>query len=109
MRKRNIKKTFYLSDEEDKLLKEKASKIGYNESEVIRNLILGFEPREKPDERFYDSIKLLRAISNNLNQIAIRANKLNYIDKEKYFEEANNLEKIILDIKKEILLPKIVK
>lgn len=109
MRKRTLKKTFYLSDEEDNMLKEKASKVGYNESEVIRNLIKNFEPREKPDERFYEFIKLLRSMSNNLNQLATKAHSLGYIDEIKYNKEVDKVEKFILEIKKEFLLPKIAK
>ncbi len=39
------------------MLKKKSKKVGVNESTLIRNLVMGFEPKEKPDERFYDSLK----------------------------------------------------
>jgi hypothetical protein len=106
MRKRRLEKTFYLSEEEDNMLKEKAIKVGYNESEVIRNLIKNFEPREKPDDRFYDFMKILRSISNNLNQIAIKTHLLGYIDEIRYNKEVDKLEKFILEIKRDFLLPK---
>ena len=70
MRTRNIKKQVWLNREEATLLKKKAKKVGLNESELIRNFIIGFEPREKPDDRFYEVMNEMRAIGNNLNQIA---------------------------------------
>ena len=84
-------------------MKKKSKKVGLNEATLIRNLILGFEPKEKPDERFYEAIKELRHIGNNLNQIAKKANYLNYVDERSYKEETDKLNKFILKIKHEFL------
>lgn len=104
MRKRNIKKQVWLNREEASQLKKKAKKVGLNESTLIRNLILGFEPKEKPDARFYEAMKELRSIGNNLNQIAKKANYLNYIDTKMYEEETHKLNKFIMEIKRKFLL-----
>ena len=88
MRNRNIKKQVWLNREEATQLKKKAKKVGLNESELLRNLIIGFEPREKPGEEFYDTMKEMRAIGNNLNQIARKAHSLNFIDEPLYKKEA---------------------
>ena len=56
------------------------------------------------DERFYEAIKELRHIGNNLNQIAKKANYLNYVDSSKYGEEVNKLNSFIIRIKKEFLI-----
>ena len=61
-RKRGIKKQFWFNKEEATILKKKAKKVGVNESTLIRDLVMGFEPKEKPDERFYYSLKQLRSI-----------------------------------------------
>lgn len=106
VRKRNVKKQVWLNREEATQLKKKSKKVGLNESTLIRNLIMGFEPREKPDEKFYEAIKELRYISNNLNQIAKKANYLNYIDVKMYEEETNKLNEFILKIKREFLINK---
>ena len=50
------------------------------EAALIRLLIRGYEPREKPDERFYDAMRELSAIGNNINQLAIKANALGFVD-----------------------------
>ena len=70
MRKRAIKKQFWLNENENKMLKEKSKKTGLSEAEYLRCLIEGYNPKEKPDEEFYKIMRNLRAIGNNLNQIA---------------------------------------
>lgn len=105
MRTRSIKKQFWLNKNEATQLKNKAKKVGMNESTLIRNLIVGFQPKEKPDDRFYDYLKLLRSISNNINQIARRANLNGFIDENDYNRESKRINEFILNIKNEYLFP----
>ena len=103
MRSRNIKKQIWLSYEEDKMLKHKADKVGMNEATLIRNLLLGYEPKEKPDERFYEAIKQIHSIGNNLNQIARKANSLGFIDVPMYQREISNLNDFMIGLKTKFL------
>lgn len=106
MRTREIKKQFWVNEDESKLLSNKAFKVGLSESELMRFLIRGFEPREKPDERFYEAIKQLRLIGVNINQIAKKVNATNYIDKEMYLKDYEKMNQLIDLIKNEFLRPK---
>ena len=106
MRNRGIKKQVWLSEEEAYLLKLKSEMAGITASDLIRNLIVGYEPREKPPVEFYEAIKQLRRIGNSLNQIAHKANALGFVDEIYYKKEVEKLNQFILDIKKEYLLPK---
>ena len=106
MRNCNVKKNFWLSREVDDILKCKAKKLGLNEVDVIRNLIIDFEPKEKPDDRFYDVMKQLHGIGNSLNQLARKAHSLNFIDAPYYKKEADRFNKFIIQVKKEFLTPK---
>ena len=45
MRKRNILKTIYLNEEENKLLIDECNKLGISHSEYIRNMIVKFGPK----------------------------------------------------------------
>lgn len=54
MRKRNIQKIVRFSRDEAQDLQKKAKKACLSEAGLIRLLLRGYEPREKPDERFYD-------------------------------------------------------
>ena len=105
----NIKKQFWCSREIANELSQKTSVTGLSDSEVIRLLISNFEPREKPSQQFYESLKDLRAIGNNLNQIARKANAIDIIDKQSYQKEVEKLNDFIIELKKEFLLPSIRK
>lgn len=79
MQKR-IKKQYWLSPEDNAELRRKVQLAGIPESSVIRILIRGYEPREKPDDRFYNVMRELNAIGNNINQLVAKANALGFVD-----------------------------
>ena len=92
--------------EEYKEIKFRAEKVGLNLSDYIRSRAIGYEPREKPPRDFYDAIKQIRAVGNNINQIARIANdtgKLDELTCKKQFDVLNDL---IIELKKEYLLQK---
>lgn len=103
MRARNIKKNFWLNREEASILKKKAKKAGLTEADFVRCLVMNVVIKEKPDERFYDVIKELRAIGNNLNQIAYKANATGNIDSHYYKQESEKWNDLIIKIKKEYI------
>ena len=80
MRKRNVDKHIWFDRQEAQDLQKKAKKACLTEAALIRLLIRGYEPREKPDERFYDAMRELSAIGNNINQLAHYANTIKGID-----------------------------
>ena len=103
----NKNKILHIRLSEDELddLNKKVKLSGLSKSTLVRILIKGYEPREKPDERFYEAIKELNAIGNNLNQLSYKANRLNFIDKDEYKKQAEQLAKFELKIEQEFLLP----
>lgn len=106
MRKRLLKLNVYLSLEERQMLRIKAEKTGLTRSALIRSLITGFEPKEKPPEEFYKDIDSIRKVGNVLNQIARRINYLGYLEDEKYLRNmSRELDNLILNIKRKYLLP----
>ena len=82
MRKRNIQKIVRFSRDEAQDLQKKAKKACLSEAGLIRLLLRGYEPREKPDERFYDVMRELSSIGNNINQIARTVNARGFATKE---------------------------
>ena len=72
MSKRNIEKHILMNKAEAQDLQKKAKRACLSEGGLIRLLLRGYEPREKPDERFYDVMRELSAIGNNINQIAAK-------------------------------------
>ena len=100
-----IKKQFWFTEEENRELKRKAKLCGITETAVIRVLLKGYEPREKPDARFYDEMRELSAIGNNINQLAAKANRLGFIDTQKLREEAIRWHRFQADIERVFLRP----
>ena len=100
-----IKKQFWFTEEENRELKRKAKLCGITETAVIRILVKGFEPKEKPDSRFYNTMRELSAIGNNINQLAAKANTLGFIDTQKLQEEALRWHRFQADIESCFLRP----
>ena len=57
MSKRNIEKHILMNKAEANDLQKKAKRACLSEGGLIRLLLKGYEPREKPDERFYDVMR----------------------------------------------------
>ena len=105
MRKRNIQKIVRFSRDEAQDLQKKAKKACLSEAGLIRLLLRGYEPREKPDERFYDVIRELSSIGNNINQLAVKANALGFVDAPQLKKEAERWHKFQADIERTYLRP----
>ena len=103
MRTRDIKKQVWLNEDEVKVLKQNAKKAGLNESAYIRNLIMGYKPKEQPTENMYEIIKQLKLVGINLNQIARKANALDIVDAPFYRKVYAKWSELAEDIKKEFL------
>ena len=86
-------------------MQKKAKKACLTEAALIRLLIRGYEPREKPDERFYDAMRELSAIGNNINQLAVKANALGFVDAPQLKKEAERWHKFQADIERTYLRP----
>ena len=105
MRKRNIQKIVRFSRDEAQDLQKKAKKACLSEAGLIRLLLRGYEPREKPDERFYDVMRELSSIGNNINQLAVKANSLGFVDAPQLKKEAERWHKFQADIERTYLRP----
>lgn len=103
--KRSYDKHIRLSKDECLILKDKAKKACINESALIRLLIKGYVPKEKPDKHFYDVMRELSSIGNNINQLASKANALGFIDAPMLYNEAERWHKFQADIERVFLRP----
>lgn len=102
---KTIKKHFRLSPEEAADLKRKAQTTGVTESSLIRILLKGYEPREKPDERFYAVMREISAIGNNIGQLAAKGNAIGFADMSMLKQEALRWHKFQADIESVFLRP----
>lgn len=100
-----VKKQFWLTEEEAQDLKHKAEITGLTEVAVIRMLLKGYHPKEKPDRFFYDALRQLYYFGNNLDRLLKKANSLNYIDAPLLRQEIKAWQTFRSDIEKEYLEP----
>ncbi len=103
--KRTVKKQFWFSKSEAQDLQKKAKKTCLSEAALVRLLVRGYEPKERPDEKFYDVMRQLSAIGNNINQLSVKANALGFIDTQMLKSEAERWHKFQADIEREFLRP----
>ena len=101
MRKRKHQVKIWMSDEEHALLKQKIKESGLDQQTVILNAIAGHkttsvaevEKLKEANKYFADTVRQLRGIGNNVNQIARYANTVGVI------QDGVNLHQVSEDIK----------
>lgn len=99
------KKQFWLSEEDAEDLKRKAELTGLSEVQVFRFLLRNYEPREKPGMEFYDALRPMWSISENMNRLVARSYKLDFIDVPLLEHELKKLNALELEIERTFLLP----
>jgi DNA-binding phage protein len=105
LRERNIEKHFFFDKSEAQDLARKAKKAGLSESALVRQLVRGYAPREKPDEQFFEAMRQLAAIGNSMNQIARKANALGLLDAPYYRQQAEQLQRFELYVYEQFMSP----
>ena len=102
---RTIKKQFWVSPIENADIKRKAQLTCLSEASLLRYLIKSYKPKEKPDDRFYEAMRQLGSIANNINQLAAKAHSLGFIDAQKLDEEVIRWHQFQADIERQFLRP----
>lgn len=73
-------------------------------STYIREVVLGYAPQERPSEDFYEVIRQLRYLNNNINQLTAKAHSLGFIDDKKYEKQVRQINSLIIEMKRKYLL-----
>ena len=103
--KRTVKKQFWFSKPEAQDLQKKAKKTCLSEAALVRLLVRGYEPKERPDEKFYDVMRQLSAIGNNINQLSVKANAFGFIDTQMLKSEPERWQKFQAENEREFIRP----
>ena len=106
MRKRNVQILFRLTEEEADELNELVRKSGRSKEAFLRAMVKGYRLCEKPAPEFYQMMRELSAIGNRINQLAVKANALGFVDTPMLREEARKWHDFQLDVRKKYLLPR---
>ncbi len=106
MRKRNVQILFRLNDEEAEQLQILVERSGRSREAFLREMVKGYRLCEKPDPEFYQMMRELSAIGNRINQLAAKANALDFVDAPMLKEEAGRWHEFQIAVRKKYLLPK---
>lgn len=79
--------------------------MGVNQSTLLRMLLKGYRPKEKPDADFYMVMRELHAIGNNINQLAAKANAQGWVDAPLLEQEQRRWSSFILAVEEKYLRP----
>ena len=104
--KKKCADTFRLTEEEAEHLNELVRKSGRSKEAFLREMVRGYQLCEKPDPEFYKMMRELSAIGNRINQLAVKANALGFVDTPMLREEARKWHEFQIDIRKRYLLPR---
>ena len=105
MLKRNIKISFRVNQNECNRFKKRVKKSGLSQEAYLRQLIENLVPRESPPADYFAFMQELRAVGNNLNQIAQKAHALQEIDVTRYDEAVGEYRRLVRQITAALILP----
>ena len=103
---RNLSRFLLLDKKEAEAFNKKVKRSGLSREVYLRHLINGLVPQDAPPPAYFDFIRELHGIGNNLNQIAQKAHVLGVIDERRYEEETRKFDQLIRDITRAVILPK---
>lgn len=105
MRKRNVQILFRLTEEEAEQLYALVRKSGRSKEAFLRSMVKGYRLCEKPAPEFYQIMRELSAIGNRINQLAAKANALNFVDTPMLNQEVKKWRQFQMEVRKKYLLP----
>ena len=78
---------------------------GFPMEVYLRTLIAGEKMRPRPPNEYAEIRRQLAAIGNNINQLAVKANALGFVDAPQLKKEAERWHKFQADIERTYLRP----
>jgi hypothetical protein len=109
MQKRNVEIKLRLDKKEAESLNKRVRKSGLSRESYLRHIINSLVPTDVPPPDYYNMMRTLHGIGNNLNQIAQKAHVLNVIDVKRYNENTDALDNAIVEITNAVMLPRKIK
>ena len=103
--KRSIKKQIWLGRDEAEMLKKKAKKACLSEAGLMRFLLKGYEPKEKPDEEFYYELGRIAELEESIESLSRMADRDNEIQMNLLREEIERWHRFQAAIEARFLTP----
>ena len=95
MARRTVKIDLRLTESEAAALNRDVQKAGVSREAYLRSLIRSMPLQEKPPKDVIDILRSLQQISNNMNQIAVKANAKGFVDTASYWENVRWLRETV--------------
>ena len=95
MARRTVKIDLRLTESEAAALNRDVQKAGVSREAYLRALIRRMPLKEKPSKDVIDVLRSLQQISNNMNQIAVKANAKGFVDTASYWENVRWLQETV--------------
>lgn len=95
-----------MNDQEYEEFMKRIKECGLSKQSYLLQLVKNRIPQPLPSDDFQEVIRQLRRIGNNINQVAVIANKNGSIDILKFNKAKQELDKQIVEIRKQVYLPK---
>ena len=95
MARRTIKIDLRLNASEAEQLNREVARSGLSREAYLRALIQNRPVKERPAPDLVAVLKNLQQINHNMNQIAVKANALQFVDKQEYWENVRDLNSTI--------------
>ena len=102
--KRIYKKNFWMNQAESDELKEKSQAACLSEAEFLRQLVKGYTPVARPDERFWRAMEFIREFADKIDAVAMTTD--NSVDMIAVMTEAKKWRLFQSAIEREFLIPK---
>lgn len=103
--KRTIRKYYTLNRKEAEELKKKARKACRSEAGLVRELLRGYEPREKPGDEFYEAMRGVSNMADNLQSIINTTRGIKLDENKILSDEILRWRKFQADIERRFLTP----
>ena len=102
--KRIYKKNIWMNQTESDELKAKSQAACLSEAEFIRQLVKGYTPVARPDEKFWRAMEFIREFADKIDEVAVKAD--NSVDMIALMTEAKKWRMLQNAIEMEFLRPK---
>ena len=106
MKRNNVKQiTIRLTADEYAHVKQLSKSSGLKMEPAIRALVMGVNLYPRPPDEYAEIRRQLAAIGNNINQLAVQALSLGFVDAPKLQKEAERWHKFQADVERVFLRP----
>ena len=95
--------TLRLNEVEHRRITKRAKSCGLTKSAYVRQLIVGYKPKESPPADYFAMTRELKEIGNNLNQLTFIANATGLIDEAAYYENVIHLRDSLRRIEQTVI------